>query len=65
MSDETDYKRRLTALDQGFKTVIHDSDVLSWLLRSNLEEFKGRSIDEIKACLNIGEDGRTVIGRES
>ena len=58
-------KRRLTALDKGFKAVVHDSDVLSWLLRSNLEEFRDSSIEEIKACLNIGEDGRTVIGRET
>ena len=65
MQSDERYRRRITALDQGFKTVVHDSDVLSWLLRSNLEEFRGRSIEEIKSCLNIGEDGRTVIGRET
>lgn len=58
-------EERLTAMDQGFKTIVHDSDVLSWLIRSNVDEFKDRSIEEIKSCLNIGEDGRTVIGREN
>ena len=52
-------------MDQGFKSIIHDSNILSWLLRSNIDELKGMSIDEVKACLNIGEDGRTVIGKES
>ena len=58
-------EERLTALDQGFKTIVHDSDVLSWLIRSNVDEFKDKTIEEIKSCLNIGEDGRTVIGREN
>lgn len=58
-------KRRLTALDQGFKAVVHDSDVLSWLIRSNVDEFADKSIDEIKSCLKIGEDGHTVIGNKT
>ena len=65
MNRENERYDRVTALDQGFKTVVHDSDVLSWLIRSNVDEFMDKSIDEIKACLNIGEDGRTVIGRET
>ena len=52
------------SLDQRFKAVISDSDVLSWILRGNVDELKGRSIDEIKSCLEIGADGRTVIGRD-
>lgn len=52
-------------MDQGFKTVIHDINILSWLLHENVDELKGKSIDEIKTCLEIGEDGRTVIGREN
>lgn len=58
-------EKNLTALDQGFKTIVHNSDILSWMIRNNVDEFKGKSIDEIKSCLNIGEDGRTVIGREN
>ena len=58
-------KRRLTALDQGFKAVVHDSDVLSWLIRTNVDEFADKSIDEIKSCLKIGEDGHTVIGNKT
>ena len=52
-----------TADDLGFKTVIHDSNVLSWILRSNVDELKDRSIEEIKKCLDIGADGRFVNGR--
>ena len=58
-------EKNLRALDQGFKTVVHNCDILSWMIRNNVDEFKGRSIDEIKSCLEIGEDGRTVIGREN
>ena len=64
MANRQEY-RKMTSLDQGFKTVVHDSDVLSWLIRSNVDEFKGRSIEEIKSCLKIGEDGHTVIGRDT
>ena len=49
--------------DLGFKTVIHDSNVLSWILRSNVDELKDKSIEEIKKCLDIGADGRFVIGK--
>ena len=55
----------MNALDQGFKAVIHNSDILSWLIRSSVDELKGKSIEEIKSCLKIGKDGRTVIGREN
>ena len=52
-----------TTDDLGFKTVIHDSNVLSWILRSNVDELKDKSIEEIKKCLDIGADGRFVNGR--
>ena len=52
-----------TADGLGFKTVIHDSNVLSWILRSNVDELKDKSIEEIKKCLDIGVDGRFVNGR--
>ena len=52
-------------MDQGFKAIIHNSDILSWLIRINVDELKGKSIDEIKSCLKIGKDGRAVIGREN
>ena len=54
-----------TTLDQTFKTIIHDSNVLSWIIRENVDELSGKNIEEIKKCLDIGEDGRTVIGRET
>ena len=53
------------ALDEMFKTVIHDSDVLAWLLKGNVDEFMDRTIEEIKGCLTLGEDRRTVIGCET
>ena len=56
-------KNAETSHDMGFKTVIHDSSVLSWLLHSNIDELKDKSIEEIKQCLEIGADGRYVIGR--
>ena len=54
-----------TSNDSGFKTVIHDSKVLPMLLKSNIDELKDKSLDEIVACLNIGADGRTVIGKNT
>ena len=57
-------KNERPTLDQRFKSVISDSDVLSWILHGNVDELKDRSIDEIKSCLKLGEDGRTVIGRD-
>ena len=65
MNKEDRNRKSRAAMDQGFKAVIHDSDILSWIIRNNVDEFMGRSIDEIKSCLKIGEDGRTVIGRDS
>ena len=59
-NDENGTERRFS-LDQQFKELIHNSDVLSWILRGNVDELKGRSIEEIKSCLTLGEDGRTVI----
>ena len=52
-------------LNLRFKKVIHDSDVLSCIIHNNVDEFKDKSIDEIKACLDLGEDGCTVIGRDT
>ena len=52
-------------LDRGFKTVIHDSDVLSWMLKNSVDELKDRTIEEIKTCLDIEPDGHTVIGKET
>ena len=61
--DETEKKYKTE--DARFKRTIHDSDVLSWIIRSNVDEFKDKTIDEIKACLEIEEDGHTVKGRET
>ncbi len=60
-----DKKRQIMTLDQGFKNVIHHADILAWLLKASVDEFKGCTIDEIKACLELEPDGRTVKGREN
>ena len=57
--------REITTLDQGFKNVIHHADILAWLLKAAVDEFNGCTIDEIKACLELEPDGRTVKGREN
>ena len=44
--------------DQGFKKVVHNADVLSWILRDCVGPFKGMEIGEIRKCLDIGENGR-------
>ena len=51
--------------DSRFKSLVHDSHVLTWFIRSNVDEFKNSSIEEIRSCLDIGSNGRTVIGRET
>ena len=51
-----DMKRQIMTLDQGFKNVIHHADILL-CFRSiriqKVDEFKGCTIDEIKACLEL------------
>ena len=62
MSDE---EKKENIKDTRFKDFMHKSDVLSWMLRTNIAEFKDMSIDDIKKCLVLGEGGKTVIGRET
>ena len=65
MHTDSESKGIGTALDQNFKTVIHDSDILSWILRGSMDVFRDKEIEEIKNCLELGEDRKTVIGRET
>ena len=62
MKSEND---KQTLLDQEFKAIVHNGDVLSMLLRYTLEEFVDKDFGTIKDCLNIGADNITVIGRET
>ena len=50
--------------DQGFKVVIHNSDVLSMILRDTIPEFEGMDLESIKDCLELGEDRTFVKGRD-
>jgi len=69
MKHEIDKHRRLEEVkasdDRIFKTLVRDSKVLPMMLKNNIDELKGKSIEEILTYLNIGEDGRTVIGNET
>ena len=58
-------KRRLSSKDIEFKRIVHNSDVLSWLIRCNVDEFKDKDISEIKSCLKLSDDGRFVIGSDT
>ncbi len=51
-------RARMQMYDQGFKKVVHNADVLSWILRDCVGPFKGMEIGEIRKCLDIGENGR-------
>ena len=52
-------------IDQKFKSIIHRATILSWVLRSCVDELKDKSIDEIKQGLDIGADGFSVKGSET
>ena len=51
-------------IDDGrFKTFVRDSKILPMILQSNIDELKDKSVEEILSYLEIGKDGRTVIGK--
>ena len=57
-------KKKNRSSDESFKALMHNSDILSWILRGNLEEFKDMDIEEIKDCLTLGKNRKFVIGRD-
>ena len=65
MTTDKDTENRRVASDSTFKYFVHKRYVLSRLLKDNLDELKNMSLDEIDKCLDLGEDGDTVIGRET
>ena len=54
-----------SAEDATFKFFIHKSDVLARILKDNIDELEGKSVEEIKKCLNLGADGNTVKGKDT
>jgi len=60
-----DRGRETTTLDQCFKNIVHNADILACLLRTAVDEFSDCTIDRIKTCLELEPDGRTVRGREN
>ena len=59
-----DIERR-NNLDQNFKSIIHRASILSWILKSCIDDLKDKDIEEIKKFLDIGADGIWVNGKES
>ena len=59
------FEEEQSAEDATFKFFIHKSDVLARILKDNIDELAGMSVDEIKGCLQLESDGKTVIGRET
>ena len=54
-----------SAEDATFKFFIHKSEVLARILKDNIDELEGKSVEEIKKCLNLGADGNTVKGKDT
>lgn len=65
MDSRNIHTENIVSKDQSFKIAVHNSDILSWFIRCNVDEFKEMSIEQIKSCLDIGSDGRTVIAKEN
>ena len=63
MSSKSGSKEYRTDDDCGFKTVIRNSKILPMMLKSNIDELKDKSLDEIIRCLDVSADGRTIIGK--
>lgn len=51
--------------DAIFKFIIHKRWVLAWLLKDNIEELVGMSIEEIERCFEPIGDNTLVKGRET
>ena len=52
------------ALDDEFKHIITNGDILARILSGNIDELGDMKPDDIKKCLELGADGNTVIMRD-
>ncbi len=57
--------RERNAYDSRFKDIIRNSTVLSKIIKDNVDGMENLTLDEIKSCLDIEEDGKTVKGRNT
>ena len=57
--------RERNAYDSRFKDIIRNSTVLSKIIKDNVDGMENLTLDEIKGCLDIEEDGKTVKGRNT
>ncbi len=57
--------RERNAYDSRFKDIIRNSTVLSKIIKDNVDGMGDLTLDEIKSCLDIEEDGKTVKGRNT
>ena len=54
-------KKNKNKLDDAFKGIISNGDILARILRGNIDELGDMEPDEIKDLLELGADGKTVI----
>ena len=57
--------RERNAYDSRFKNIIRNSTVLSKIIKDNVDGMGDLTLDEIKGCLDIEEDGKSVKGRNT
>ena len=55
--------RERNAYDSRFKDIIRNSTVLSKIIKDNVDGMENLTLDEIKGCLDMEDDGKTVKGR--
>lgn len=55
---------RKNNLDDEFKHIITNGDILARILSGNIDELKDMEPEDIKKCLELGADGNTVIMRD-
>lgn len=57
-------KKNKNKLDDAFKGIISNGDILARILRGNIDELGDMEPDEIKDLLELGADGKTVKMRD-
>ena len=65
MNDIINKKKEQEDRDDNFKWNMHDSYILSAVLKGCVDELQDKDDEFIRSCLEIGADGRRVIGRNT
>ncbi len=61
--DEEMFRKRQT--DQGFKRIMHNTDMLCWVLKNCVEPYYDCTMAEIRKCLDTDGEGEVVRGIET